>query len=132
MNKKKQDQPKLFDDAPQEQKIRSDFPITHGAARHTDPKTSKVAAAEVNAGDLEVVFLCCLYRHGNKTSEEVAKVTGCPLNSISPRTAPLIRKELIVDSGERRPGASGKKQIVWAMTDLGREIVIRSLKKGND
>jgi len=126
--KKNQNQPKLFEEPVE--KIRADFPVTHGAARHTDPETSKVAAAQVNAGDLELAFLRCLYKNGNKTAEEVTNITGIPIDSITPRTAPLQRKQLILPSGEKRPGASGAKRIVWTLTELGRSIVIDSLGTG--
>lgn len=100
----------------------------HGLARRTDPQTSKVAAAHVDAGELEMVVLHCLYKHGNKTAEEITTITGRAIDSITPRTAPLKRKKLIVPTEDRRAGVSGAKRIVWAITDLGREVVIRSFR----
>jgi hypothetical protein len=44
---------------------------------------------------------------------EIESTTNIPNQTCTPRLAPLRRKGLIVDSGERRPGSTGKKQIVW-------------------
>lgn len=130
--KKKLNQPRLFEDPPVQtgfQPTRPGFPVhTHGAARHTDPETSKIAAANVKADKLERVVLHCLYKHGNRTAEEITDITGVPIDSITPRTAPLVRKLLIVPTKERRRGASKAKRIVWALTDLGREFVIKSIE----
>lgn len=103
---------------------------THGAVRKTDPPTSKVAAANVKANDLELVFLYCLYKNGNRTAEEVVNITGKAMDSITPRTAALKRKKLIIPTEETRRGKSGAKRIVWELTDFGREVVIRAIGEG--
>jgi hypothetical protein len=118
-------QPRLFDEPPEkpkstkpEWKVRDDFPITHdtGAARHTDPPTSKAAAKSVDATDLEGLVINWLRKQPvtvGATAEEMAAGLQMPLNTISPRTAPLQRKKLIYDSGEKRKGVSGRSSIVW-------------------
>jgi len=86
-----------------------------GRARQNDPQTAKDAAKSVEASRLQRIFLETLRRYGPSTAEEVSERTHILLNSISPRTAPLVKKGLIRDSGERRAGRSGRKQIVWTL-----------------
>jgi hypothetical protein len=82
-----------------------------GAARRTDPETSKAAAKSVDATDLESQVYGALWTP--RTAHEIAEKLGLPLNTVSPRTAPLQRKGFIKDSGARREGPSGRKSIVW-------------------
>ena len=89
MKKKNETQHSLFDEeSPNFLEMEDIFPA-HGAARHSDPQTSKVAAAMVKAGELELIFLTCLFHHGNRTAEEITTITGRPIDSITPRSAPL-------------------------------------------
>jgi len=92
----------------------------HGRARLDDPDTAKAAARSVDANKLESMILSALME-ANMTSHEIAaslRMTQT-LQSITPRTAPLVRKGLIRDSGVRRPNGSGRKAIVWALTGTG-------------
>lgn len=84
----------------------------HGAYRHTDPETSK-EAAKFDVTKLEGEVYAVL-RDRPSTAEEIAQALGKALPTITPRFAPLIRKGLIYDTGERRPGASGRSRIVYA------------------
>ena len=86
----------------------------HGLARSSDPETSHAAARGVNATKLERLFLKALrgVKEGG-TADEIAEYLDRPLNTISPRTRPLVNKGLIKDSGERRATRSGRKAIVW-------------------
>ncbi|MBP6363764.1 MAG: hypothetical protein KA329_09615 [Novosphingobium sp.] len=47
------------------------------------------------------------------TADELAMWLGLDRWSIQPRTTELCRKELIRDSGQRRPNCTGKRAIVW-------------------
>lgn len=76
------------------------------AARRTDPATSK-GKHKVNKYEQAVLDVLAGAHH---TGKEIAAVSGQPLNSITPRFAPLCRKGLIKDSGVRRD-----KQIVWVL-----------------
>lgn len=76
------------------------------AARRTDPATSK-GNRKVNKYEQAVLDVLAGAHH---TGKEIAAVSGQPLNSITPRFAPLRRKGLIKDSGVRRD-----KQIVWVL-----------------
>lgn len=84
----------------------------HGAYRCSDPDTSKEAALAVKVSRLEQLFIeqLTIHREIGLTAFQVALLCDVPLNSISPRTAPLKRKGKIYDSGERRDG-----KIVWKL-----------------
>ena len=115
-----------------------------GAHRNTDPKTSVKAAKSVKATKLEGQVLnelfnreksmsqwnTLLHLQGNMdtlpsefgmTSEEVALSLDREFDCITPRFAPLLRKELIEKSGITRKGKSGHGRIVWILTEKGRE-----------
>ena len=88
-----------------------------GAARRADPETSKEAAQSVTATALESLVMRWLHkRPSGLTTHELAELTGLSLVSVSPRIAPLVRKGFVKDSGERRPGPSGRKSIVWKVS----------------
>ena len=54
------------------------------------------------------------------TSDECAAGLGIDRGSVQPRTSELNRKGLIVDSGLRRPNATGKRAIVWSLPEFRR------------
>jgi hypothetical protein len=83
-------------------------------SRRSDPPTSKAAARSVNTSEIEWRVMFSLQKHpGGQTSHEVATYLHLPLVTISPRMRPLVNKNLIVDSGERRSGVGFKTSIVW-------------------
>lgn len=51
-------------------------------------------------------------RHG-MTADELAAHLNMDRYSIQPRTSELKQRGLIIDSGSRRPNATGKMAIVW-------------------
>lgn len=75
-------------------------------ARTLDPATSKSKRKASRYAEA-VVFLLGMNPNG-LTGKQMAELSGFPLNCITPRFAPLRRKGLIKDSGNRRD-----KQIVW-------------------
>lgn len=87
-------------------------------ARSTDPITSKGKRkvnkheqAVLDALMQEAVQMAGVPDHTlGMTGKEIANYSGHPLNCITPRFAPLRRKEKIKDSGQRRD-----KQIVWVL-----------------
>lgn len=89
-------------------------------ARHSDPATSHAAAAAAEgrfATEMEGRVLECLRRSNGLNTHEVADLTGIPYWTVTPRIRPLVRKGLVEDSGERRPGPGQKRQcIVWKAT----------------
>ena len=82
-------------------------------ARNTDPETSHDAARGVKISVLENIVLASLKILGPQTAEEIASSSEIDLQSITPRMRPLANKNYVRDSGQRRPGKSGTKRIVW-------------------
>jgi len=77
-------------------------------ARRTDPETSKIAAAMVNASALEAIVWNALLKHGRMNTRTIGDVTDLPRDSVSPRMRPLERRGAVSDTGEREDGC-----IVW-------------------
>jgi DNA-binding PadR family transcriptional regulator len=92
----------------------------YAAARATDPDTSKLAAKLLNPSTLYWACLKVLCT-GPATSEEIARVSGHGLQSITPRLSPLEKAGLVEKTTMRRAGETGSARIVWAITDKGRE-----------
>src|SRR4029077_14481504 len=86
-------------------------------ARTRDPVTSHTAAESVRgdiANKLESEILSVLKRYPfGLTSHELVTETGLTWNTCTPRIAPLVRKHLVIDSGERRKGPTNRSCIVW-------------------
>jgi biotin operon repressor len=51
--------------------------------------------------------------HGPMTSDELAEHLGIDRGSVQPRTSELRNAGMVIDSGQRRTLASGKRGIVW-------------------
>lgn len=87
---------------------------TEALARATDPSTSHAAAASIEPTALEDRVLQCLRRnpHG-LTSTEIAERLNLAPWTVSPRIKPMREKGLVLDSGIKRKGASGRSSIVW-------------------
>ena len=85
--------------------------------RGSDPVTARRAARSVQgeqATRMEAMILDALRDHADGlTSHELAEVTGLSLVSASPRLRPLVNKGLVMDSGVKRAGPSGRGSIVW-------------------
>ena len=83
-------------------------------ARTADPDTSHEAAEKVDSAKLERLVFEVIARNPNgMISDEVMRhFPDHGVQTISPRFAPLIRKGLIEDTGERRKAASGRSQRV--------------------
>jgi hypothetical protein len=93
------------------------YPDTPG---HRGIDTS-MAAAEALAprlGHLQRIALFTIRAAGvhGLTADELAARLDSDRWSIQPRTSELRRKGLILDSGQRRNNATGKKAIVWIAT----------------
>lgn len=93
-------------------------PAFPAAARATDPDTSQAAARSLDIQPMQREILIALHHNpGGLTGTQLAEATNLSLNTVTPRFAPLQRKGLIRDSGQRRPGPSGRRQIVWVLTE---------------
>ena len=96
----------------------------HGAARKSDPATSKKAARKFNPTSLNGQILDLLGRisihneglPSGLTIAELAQLSGRKEVSISPRMKGLVEERRIKDSGERRKNAGSRcEAIVWVL-----------------
>lgn len=91
----------------------------HRHARLDDPDTSHAAARTVDPRALAGRLLAAITDRPS-TVEEAAASTGIDRWAASKRVSDLRIGGLVEDSGVRRPGASGRAQIVWqAVPDDG-------------
>lgn len=83
-------------------------------ARAEDPDTSHQAAQEVDTAELEriVYEVIASCPHGCIADDVENRLPQFRSHSITPRFAPLLRKGLIYDTGERRRASSGRSQRV--------------------
>jgi hypothetical protein len=90
-------------------------PLNEAVHRANDPATSK-GKRKVNKYAECVVYL--LQRNpGGLTGKEIAGLSGFPLNCVTPRFAPLRRKNLIKAKRDAMGQVEKRdKQIVWVMT----------------
>jgi len=89
-----------------------DWPRSH--ARRTDPDTSHAAAQRVSTAASNCAALLRAFRAApaGLTAEEAAAVAGIDPWAASKRVSDLVREELVSDTGQRRPGRSGRPQRV--------------------
>ena len=83
-------------------------------ARKTDPQTSKEAAKTVDVNKMEQLVLDVIksFPNGCISQDVESALAQYRASSITPRYRPLMKKGLIVDTGEKRPGFSGRNQRV--------------------
>lgn len=85
-------------------------------ARRESPSTSKAAARDIaeKTPALEQLVLDTIRSFGSGCiSDEVrARLSDLPYSSVTARFSALLRKGRIVETGEKRKGASGKHQRV--------------------
>ena len=88
----------------------------HELHRTTDPDTSAEAANSIDPTKSEKRCYSLCAESGEKgiTNSEAAAALNKLPNATSPRWRPLARKNLIVDSGERRKSlVTNRREIVW-------------------
>lgn len=88
-----------------------------GLARNTDPDTSH-EAAKIHTSTLESMVFEVINRNGPMTTEEIARELKIDLQSITPRIAPLVRLGILIDTGLRKPGASGRNRRVIGVKNV--------------
>ena len=88
--------------------------VNRGLARATDPETSKQAAQSVDTSKMEQIVLDVIrsFPNGCISQDVESELAQYRASSITPRYRPLMKKGLIVDTGEKRPGFSGRNQRV--------------------
>lgn len=84
-----------------------------GAARRTDPDTSKEAAQSINAGTLEHEVWNWLLSHGPAILDEICAALHLDKVTASPRLKPLEEAGCVVRTGIKRPGKTGRPQTEW-------------------
>lgn len=87
--------------------------------RPGDPDTSHEAAEAVDTTKLEAMVYQAILSfgpHGCISDQLRHRFYMYPYSSITARYAALIEKKLIYDTGERRPGDSGRNQRVLCAT----------------
>ena len=82
--------------------------------RTTDIDTSHEAAETVDTTAMETLVYNVVkqFPNGCTGDEVLMKLRAYRVDTISPRYAALIRKGLVIDTGERRPGLAGRNQRV--------------------
>jgi len=89
--------------------------------RRNASDTSIEAALSIEVTQLERMVLSAIKSAGNQgmTQQElIEKFSNYSYSSITARPSALKRKGLIVDSGERRVGKSGRKQAVLVSSEF--------------
>lgn len=89
--------------------------------RRNASDTSVEAALSIEVSQLELMVLNAIRSAGDKgmTQQElIEKFNNYSYSSITARPSALKRKGLIIDSGERRLGKSGRKQAVLVATEF--------------
>lgn len=82
-----------------------------------DPDTSVEAAESIDPTRLELMVLGAIRRLGPCISDEVREqFPGAAYSSITARYRALLDKGMIRDTGQRRPGKSGRGQRVMVAT----------------
>ena len=88
-----------------------------GAARHSDPITSQLAAQSVNATHLEQLVYTYLFDTGRElTALEIARGMHMDVRTVSPRLRPLERKGYIMERPKRyciNDAGNPTPQIAW-------------------
>jgi len=82
--------------------------------RRDAPDTSKEASVSVDTQTLEKLVWEVIRSHpdGCISDEVLAELNHLPYSSVTARYQGLLRKKLIIDTGDRRNGRSGKPQRV--------------------
>lgn len=87
--------------------------------RHDGIDTSHEAADQVDTSRLESMvygYICSTGKAGCISDEVRDNFPGLAYSSITARYRALLNKNYIADTGERRPGKSGRKQRVMIAT----------------
>jgi hypothetical protein len=84
-------------------------------ARSGSPITSKMSASDLPVTDLEVLVYEAIRDSGEEgmTQDDLLeRFPNLSYSSVTARPAALKRKGMILDSGRKRPGRSGRLQVV--------------------
>lgn len=93
--------------------------------RRNDPDTSQTSAHKVDSAGLEKMVYETIKSFGAKgcISDEILAIhNNLPYSSVTARYRALLDKKLIVDTGERRAGKSGKPQRILKINEVNNGI----------
>ena len=93
----------------------------HRAAGDTEVAAAHQAAKRVAGKRLHT--LQALYTLRGGSGEQVALAASLPITSIRPRLTELQEMELIEDTGNRKKNAYENNEIVWQITEKGKQYV---------
>lgn len=84
--------------------------------RVQDTSRSAYHDIQPKLGERQQKVLEAIELHGPMTNNEIARVLGWPINTVTPRTNELVKKFMLMDY-ERRPcSVTGRRAIVWDKT----------------
>ena len=94
-----------------------EYPFSPGFKRR---ETAAEAAEAIlpKANQLQRLCLDVLAQHGPLTADECADILRIDKLSIRPRFSELAARNQVVDTGERRFNASGKRAVVWGLPPM--------------
>ena len=94
--------------------------------RNATGETSEAAAHQVAkrvvGRRLQVLQTLSTLKGGS--GEQVALAASLPITSIRPRLTELLQMELILDTGARQKNEYLNFEIVWAITEKGKQYVL--------
>tara|TARA_R110000765_G_scaffold123788_1_gene220819 strand:+ start:1609 stop:1926 length:318 start_codon:yes stop_codon:yes gene_type:complete len=93
----------------------------HRAAGDTEVAAAHQVAKRVAGKRLHT--LQTLWTLGGGSGEQVALAASLPITSIRPRLTELLQMELILDTGARQKNEYLNFEIVWAITEKGKQYV---------
>ena len=91
-----------------------DYPV-HPGSKDKDTGREAAEAIAPRAPGLRALVLRSLVIHGPMTADETAEKLGLSPFAIRPRFTELLRDQLIVDAGYRRPSVTGRSAKVWRL-----------------
>lgn len=98
------------------------LPLTPPARHNAPAGTSDVAADRIagHAKDLRARVLAFIVEQGphGATDDEGEAALGIKPQTYTPRRGELVALRLVVDSGRRRPTASGRPAAVWVLSEF--------------
>lgn len=100
------------------------MPHTEAGVGYRTGDTSSAAARDLKGKvvGLRRLVMWALKDRGPMTPDQIAVAVSKSILSIRPRVTELASFGLVEDTGERRENASGKKAVVWRLTEVGREL----------
>jgi hypothetical protein len=93
--------------------------------RRNASQTSVEAAENLDVTRLEEIIYRAIVdakEHGMTQDELLTKFDSLPYSSVTARPAALKRKKLVVDSGLRRKGRTGRNQVVLIAKRYEKEV----------